>query len=617
MAALRFTGSYEELGKRLAGLSDQGEWQNLNENQKQFRHKDGGILNWFPSTGTIQFQGAKEPKSRLEAFVRLALSAEPESKGGFPHPPEIPLAPSPSLEKTEVPIKGPASREKINPDFLGNRFSNSELVVSFVGAVGTELKLVIDLFEDRLKAFRYQTERIRISSEIIPLIIDPGTVAFTAKTGSDEYLRISKFMDAGNEARKQAGDNSILALGVAAKIFAARPQEKDQPQPMPRRAFIIHSLKHPDEVARLREIYPEGFYLIGVHADEKRRHDHLTQGIRLTPEEAGLLMRRDEDEQLPHGQRTSDTFHLSDFFLRMDENQDRLKHSLWRILDLVFGHPYVTPTFDEYAMFMAFSAALRSADLSRQVGAVIAREKEIIATGANDCPRFGGGLYWPEYDEVSHRIEDAKDGRDYMRNEDANKVEQQRIIEDILARIGPGVADQEKLRIALEESRLADITEFGRVVHAEMEALLSLARNNVSAVNATLYGTTFPCHNCAKHIVAAGIKRVVYIEPYPKSKAAELHSDSISLGFSDDKETVHFEPFVGVGPRRFFDLFSMKLGSGYPLKRKDGAGRVVEWKPETSRARIQMVPCSYLELELMASSIFNEFRKGKGNTTHG
>ncbi len=188
-------------------------------------------------------------------------------------------------------------------------------------------------------------------------------------------------MDAGNTARERAGDNSVLALGVAAKISADRPKDSSgQPKPLSRRAYIIHSLKHSDEVARLREIYPEGFYLIGVHADEKRRHDYLTQSKRLTPTEADSLMRRDEDEQLPHGQRTSDTFHLSDFFVRIDQDADKLRYSVWRLLDLLFGHPHVTPTFDEYAMFMAFSAALRSADL---------------APGGRGCsPESGNHSYW-------------------------------------------------------------------------------------------------------------------------------------------------------------------------------------------------------------------------------
>ena len=87
-------------------------------------------------------------------------------------------------------------------------------------------------------------------------------------------------------------------------------------------------------------------------------------------------------------------------------NSDKFKNSLWRILDLIFGSPYLTPTFDEYAMFMAFTSSLRSADLSRQVGAVIANNNEIIASGANDSPRAGGGLYWPIFDEKKHDIVD-------------------------------------------------------------------------------------------------------------------------------------------------------------------------------------------------------------------
>jgi hypothetical protein len=119
----------------------------------------------------------------------------------------------------------------------------------------------------------------------------------------------------------------------------------------------------------------------------------------------------------------------------------------------------------------------------------------------------------------------------------------------------------------------------------------------------------FLSHNCAKHIVAAGLERVVYVEPYPKSKASDLHSDSIRFGFADTAEqAVRFEPFVGVGPRRFIDLFSMRLGSGYPLQRKDVDGRKKAWQRAGAKVRTQMVPCSYLELEILASSMFNELR---------
>ncbi len=73
------------------------------------------------------------------------------------------------------------------------------------------------------------------------------------------------------------------------------------------------------------------------------------------------------------------------------------------------------------------------------------------------------------------------------------------------------------------------MTEFGRVVHAEMDALLSCNRAGIPTIGSTLYCTTLPCHNCAKHINASGITRVVYVEPYPKSRALDFHSESIQL----------------------------------------------------------------------------------------
>src|SRR3569832_2504669 len=89
--------------------------------------------------------------------------------------------------------------------------------------------------------------------------------------------------------------------------------------------------------------------------------------------------------------------------------------------------------------------------------------------------------------------------------------------------------DQRSLiKEACESSRLLDITEFGRAVHAEMDAILCCSRAGIDTLGTTLFSTTFPCHNCTKYFVAAGIKRVVYIEPYEKSQALDLHDDAIT-----------------------------------------------------------------------------------------
>lgn len=280
---------------------------------------------------------------------------------------------------------------------------------------------------------------------------------------------------------------------------------------------------------------------------------------------------------------------------------DVVEHDLERMFDLLFGHPYITPTFDEYAMFMAFSAALRSADLSRQVGAVLTKQKNIISTGANDVPTVGGGLYWPEQSDEG--IKDVPNGRDYTKGFDSNVRERLSIIDDILDNLND--RDKKKFKPILESSKLKYITEYGRVVHAEMEAILACARSNISTENGVLYCTTFPCHNCAKHIIASGIKRVVYIEPYPKSKALDFHPDAITMPVDNNtvSNKVLFEPFVGVGPRCFFNLFSINLGTGYRVKRKNSEGNVLEWTRADGKLRMQMLPSSYIERESVSADI--------------
>ncbi|NIF33849.1 cytidine deaminase [Enterobacter sp. Cy-643] len=482
-------------------------------------------------------------------------------------------------------------------DNISNNEGNSELVIGLVGAVGTDMDNIRNAIKERLNAFRYTTEEIRISSDIISIFRDPPET-------NDNFEKISSLMTAGNELRKISNDNSILARVVAAKINQRRVKitegENIISQPSPRKAYIISSLKHPDEVKMLRDIYTNGFYLIGIYADEDRRTDYLVDNKLIEFKNAKKLIARDSEELDDWGQHTRDTYELSDFFINYTGSIDKINHDLWRILDLIFGNPYITPTFDEYAMFMAFSASLRSADLSRQVGAVLTKNKNIVSTGANDVPAYGGGLYWPEY--INGKIQDHENGRDYTLGQDSNVKERKEIINDILSNIEDD--QKERLREILENSKLKYITEYGRVVHAEMEAILACARSNISTNNGVLYCTTFPCHNCAKHIVASGINRVFYIEPYPKSKAFDFHPDSISTADTENCKTrVVFEPFVGVGPRCFFNLFSINQGIGYKIKRKDKDGNKLNWSRKDGRLRMQMLPSSYIERESVSANI--------------
>jgi len=117
------------------------------------------------------------------------------------------------------------------------------------------------------------------------------------------------------------------------------------------------------------------------------------------------------------------------------------------------------------------------------------------------------------------------------------------------------------VRIEILNGRIGDLIEFSRAVHAEMAALLSAGRKGSTTIGTRLFVTTFPCHYCARGIVAAGVHEVQFIEPYPKSKALELHADAIcvtskdSISPSRSGGKVLFRPFTGVTPRLYRRAF--------------------------------------------------------------
>lgn len=522
-------------------------------------------------------------------------------------------------------------KNKANYDIImSGQLPGAELVIGLVGPVGANLKCVVKDLVLCLDKYGYASKEIHVSGLIENIVEIPSYDI------ANDYERTNALMTSGDEARRSTGHNSILALAVVSQIYGQRKVGRDNKlQPLPRHAYIINSLKHPDEVNALRRIYGNAFYLLGVYVAPENRLHYLKRVKNMLECDAKALMQRDESEGQIYGQRMRDTFHLSDFFVHLEDGDEtevqKTQAIIGRFLNIIFADPYRTPLFDEFAMFLAFSAATRSADLSRQIGAVIAQGEDILASGANDCPRPGGGTYWP-FQHSDGSVRDVDNGRDYKHGHDRNDEEKLRLVTDVVDRLKrtwktniamPEWCDEyEKLlQEALASSTIDDITEYGRVVHAEMDALLACARNGISCHGATLYSTTFPCHNCAKHIISAGIKRVVYVEPYPKSKALEFHDDAAFAGFqaaNPEDRRVAFEPFVGVGPRRFFDLFSMKEGSGFPLYRKDkSTGKILNWTATDGTIRIPELPWSYLDREEIAFKIVEKHLKGTGNDQSG
>ena len=222
-------------------------------------------------------------------------------------------------------------------------------------------------------------------------------------------------MTAGDRLREAWDRNDALALHAVSDIVATREEldeeddEEGAEEPLPpnldRHAFILRSLKTPDELETLRAIYGPRLIVIAAYSPEGMRLEHLAEQIedsRKTsdrntwehqPED---LVERDEKEEEARGQDVSGTFHRADFFIR-GWNRDVAREDIARTLEILFGSPFRTPTRDEHGQFLAAGAALRSAEFGRQVGAAISTsDGSIIAVGANEVPRPGGGSHWEE-----------------------------------------------------------------------------------------------------------------------------------------------------------------------------------------------------------------------------
>ncbi len=482
------------------------------------------------------------------------------------------------------------------------RAQDPELVIGIVSPVGANRSALTEALEEELRSYGYECEHIRLSEFLSRLDLEDLGIELVKEP---EARRIETYMNAGTALRRKTQYPDVLAMYSVSEI--ARLHKDARPQP--RHAYILDSLKHPAEVQLLRAVYEDAFFLVAAYQPESKRHDNLVTDHHCSPDDATHLLKKDQSERDPYGQQTREVFHQADVFV--DLSSEEYAFQIERFLRMVFGDPAVTPTLDEHAMFLAHATSLRSADLSRQVGAAILSEGgDVIGLGANDVPAFGGGQYWPC----------ELDARDIAQKIDSNEIIRNELVIAAVKSISKAcsftIEDPSETNLLqlgeewLGESGLLDVTEYGRAMHAEMEALLTCARSGISVRAGRLYSTTFPCHNCAKHIVGAGISEVIFIQPYPKSRALELHEDAIVLDdplaagregrrllvTRDESEKVRFRHFVGVSPRRFIDLFSIQGGRAISITRKR-AGRLVEWTKEAAQPRFIPDITSYLERE--------------------
>ena len=125
------------------------------------------------------------------------------------------------------------------------------------------------------------------------------------------------------------------------------------------------------------------------------------------------------------------------------------------------------PSWDEYFTKLAHEVATRTTCVRRAVGAVIVKDRRILATGYNGVPT--GLRHCAEVGCLRQQL---------------------------------GIPSGQRQEIC-------------RGLHAEQNAIIQAARYGINITGASIYVTTQPCVTCAKMIINAGIEEIVYQNPYP------------------------------------------------------------------------------------------------------
>ena len=456
-----------------------------------------------------------------------------------------------------------------------------ELVIAICGPIGSPLHDASDQIGKALQDFGYRTAHLRLSN-FIRANADESEIA-----QQSTFDEIKSLIATGDRLRLTYGKDILAKLAIA-NISADRMKafgefsdaanEAMTPQQNQIRSqrvcHVIDSIKNTAELELLRMIYGSALFAIGVFSPLEVRRKNLEQPGKLEPEQTKSLIDIDSGEEFDHGQSVRDTFPKCDFFLRIDHAVvgttrhaaiGQLVEKTLRFFSLIFKTAVVTPTPEETAMYSAASAARNSACLSRQVGAAVTTSAgELLSVGWNDVPRSGGGLYGKPSIASTMRLAPAFNteercfSQDKARcHNDTEKAEIASKLVDSLVAAGLVAAERkgDAVNTVLSDSRVKDLIEFSRAVHAEMHAILGASRvAGDRVVGGQIFVTTYPCHSCARHIVAAGIAEVHYIEPYRKSLASRLHDDALSESI-DSQGKVRLLQFDGVAPRRFIDVF--------------------------------------------------------------
>jgi deoxycytidylate deaminase/dephospho-CoA kinase len=407
---------------------------------------------------------------------------------------------------------------------MPNSTSSPPLVIGLTGPIGSGVSSVATILASkgfhRIGLSEPIKDQFRNRHDLTP------SQEIKAVTGWRQELQ-----NIGDEGR-----NGGNLHAWAEKALSGAPKGRD---------LVIDGFRNAAEVQYLRHQCVKS-YLIAVVADRKVRWERVKDDYGHREKEFELADERDSEDKddLPHGQQVGRCVANSDYVLVNSDPLtpgDRRDAVLWEKLEgpieLMRGTRKENPKEHEAHMAEAYALSHRSRCLKRHVGAIIIDGNGLpLSSGFNENPvgmlpcmfQFNNTCY---KDNLMH--EKLEKMRDFYCPQCG----------------GPVPKTQKpwkcpKCRVDLKKQFFPSRNmEFCTALHAEERAVRSL--HGRSAEGGTMYVTAFPCLQCARYVVDAGIKKIVYVEAYPVKEAY----DYLILN------KVQVEPFNGFKARPFHIIF--------------------------------------------------------------
>lgn len=459
-----------------------------------------------------------------------------------------------------------------------------KIFTGFKEKYGDAFKKVFDFEnineQDECDRNKKKTEAIKLYLEYLPIFCDEFKEYLKESFGSESYTKL--YQKVGDNIRASGLANSSdfdeNKLSTIPKIIwhlirAIKYKESENGA-----CITIDAIRNPFEAIYFQQRY-SSFYLVSINTPNEIRLDHLRKEHRLSDQQISDLDDKEYPEKLTGkeiyiSQNIQKCIEMADIHINnpvRDTYNNELRAQLVWYIALILHPGIITPTSMERCMQLAYTAKLNSGCISRQVGAVVTDSNySVKAVGWNNAPEGQTPCILRSVSELLYeagQVIYSKYEREDMMFQKVAKNTFDHVItaESLQGRNFSYCFKDVQNKVEGEKNQVHT-----RSLHAEENAFLQLAKyGGIGIQSGILFSTASPCELCSKKAYQLGMKKIVFIDPYPG-----ISNDHIFQVGNKIPEMILFSGAIGAAYHKLYRPImaykdELEMLTGYDLKREN------------------------------------------------